>query len=55
MGATTYNIVGPTMLHVANSLMGFKLCARTPNNMQQGVQIDATCNVQQCGVCLHRA
>ena len=42
-------------LHAAKSLTGFKLCARTPNNMQQGVQTDATCNVQQCGVRLHRA
>ena len=32
------------------SLTGFKLCATTPNNMQQqqGVQTDATCNIQQC-------
>ena len=30
------------------SLNGFKLCAKTPNNMQQGVQTDATCNIQQC-------
>jgi len=29
-------------------LTGFKLCATTPNNMQQGVQTDATCNIQQC-------
>ena len=27
---------------------GFKLCATTSNNMQQGVQTDATCNIQQC-------
>ena len=25
-----------------------KLCATTRNNMQQGVQTDATCNIQQC-------
>ena len=31
-----------------SSLTGFKLCATTPNNMQQGVQRDATCNIQQC-------
>ena len=30
------------------SLTGFKLCATTRNNMQQGVQTDATCNIQQC-------
>ena len=33
------------------SLTGFKLCATTPNtfnNMQQGVQMDSTCNIQQC-------
>ena len=28
------------------SLTGFKLCATTPNNMQQAVQTDATCNIQ---------
>ena len=28
------------------SLTGFKLCATTSNNMQQGVQTDATCNIQ---------
>ena len=33
---------------VAKSLTGFKLCATTPNNTQQGVQTDATCNIQQC-------
>ena len=35
-------------LHEAKSLTGFKLCATTSNNMQQGVQTDATCNIQQC-------
>ena len=30
------------------SLTRFKLCATTRNNMQQGVQSDATCNIQQC-------
>ena len=30
------------------SLTGFKLCATTPNNTQQGVQTDATCSIQQC-------
>ena len=29
-------------------LTGFKLCATARNNMQQGVQTDATCNIQQC-------
>ena len=38
-----------------NSLTGFKLCATTRNNMQQGVQTDATCNIQQCCVRLHAA
>ena len=30
------------------SLTSFKLCATTPNNIQQGLQTDATCNIQQC-------
>ena len=34
-------------LHVAKSLTGFKLCATTHNNMQKGVQADATCNIKQ--------
>ena len=34
--------------HGAKSSTGFKLCATTSNNMQQGVQTDATCNIQQC-------
>ena len=36
--------------HVAKlSLTDFKLCATTPNNMQQGVQLmHTTCNIQQC-------
>ena len=49
----------PTLLHYASakwnagscwvkSLAGFKLCAITRNNMQQCVQTDATCNIQQC-------
>ena len=44
------NIVGSCYVrfHVAKSLTGFKLSATTPNNMQQGVQTDATCNRQQC-------
>ena len=29
------------------SLTGFKLCVITPNNMQQGVLRDPTCNIQQ--------
>ena len=40
--ATTPNIVW------AKTLTGFKLCATTPNNTQQGVQTDPTCNIQQC-------
>ena len=40
------------LLHEAKSLNGFKLCATTPNNMQQGVQTDATCNILQCWVLL---
>ena len=28
-------------------LTGFKLCATTPNNMQQGVQTAGTCNIQK--------
>ena len=31
-------------LHVAKRLTGLKLCAATPNNMQQGVQTDACAN-----------
>ena len=34
-------------LFVAKSLTGFKRWATTSNNMQQGVQTDATCNIQQ--------
>ena len=30
------------------SLIGFKLCATTPNNTQQGVRRTQTCNTQQC-------
>ena len=37
------------------SLTGFKLYATTSNNMQQGVQTDATCNIQQFYVRLHGA
>ena len=39
-------------LHVPYRLTGFKLNATTRNNMQQGVQTDATCNIQQCWVLL---
>ena len=35
-------------LHVAKRLTSFKLCTATRNNMQQGVQTDATCNIQHC-------
>ena len=31
----------------AKRLTGFKLCATTPNNLQQSVQTDATCNIRQ--------
>ena len=37
------------------SLTGFKLCATTSNNMQQGVQTDATCNIERCCVRLYSA
>ena len=39
---------GCVRFHGAKSLTKFKLCATTSNNMQQGVQEDATCNIQQC-------
>ena len=42
-------------LREAKSLTGFKLCATKSNNMQQGVQTDATCNIQQCCVLLRGA
>ena len=32
---------------MAKSLTAFKLYATTPNNMQQHVQTDATCNIHQ--------
>ena len=35
-------------LQVVDRLTGFKLYATTPNNMQQGVQTDAKCNIQHC-------
>ena len=35
-------------LHVAKRLTGFKLCTTARNSMQQGVQTDATCNIQHC-------
>ena len=35
-------------LHGAKRLTGFKHCATTRNNMQQGVQTDATSIIQQC-------
>ena len=34
-------------LQVVERLPGFKLCATTLNNMQQGAQTDATYNIQQ--------
>ena len=58
----------PTMYKITNRrnksqrsftiLTGFKLCRNnltTGNNMQQDIQTDATCNIQQCCVCLHGA
>ena len=42
-------------LSVVKSLSGFKLCATKSNNMQQGVQTNATCNIQQYCVLLHGA
>ena len=47
---TQRNIAGScyVLLHEAKSLTGFKLCATTSNNMQQGVQTDATCSILQC-------
>ena len=47
---TTPNIVRScyVRLHVAKSLTSFKLCATTPNIMQQGVQTDAMYTIQQC-------
>ena len=68
--ATTPNIVGPTMLGVIASVCKYKLTfdrfettwrnksqqhATTSANMQQGVQMDATCHIQQCCVRLHGA
>ena len=43
------NIVGSCCVRLfgAKSVNGFKRWATTSNNMQQGVQIDATCNIQQ--------
>ena len=56
----------PTLLHYASaiteeirmlrscwlkSLTCFKLCSTTHNNLQQGVQTDAHCEIQQC--CMH--
>ena len=37
----------------AKSLTDFKLCAKTPNNMQKCAQTHASRNVQQCCVRLH--
>ena len=52
----------PTLLRYASAITGqnkcwellaerfdrFQLCATTSNNMQQGVQTDATCNIEEC-------
>ena len=45
--ATLLGVVASVCTYL-KSLTGFKLCSTTPNNMQQGVQTDATCNIQQC-------
>ena len=59
----------PTLLRYASAITEQKKCwellaekfdrfilyATTSNNMQQGVQTDATCNIQQCCVRLHGA
>ena len=37
-------------LQGAKSLTGFKLSPITRNNMQQGMQTDTTCNIEQCCV-----
>jgi len=45
-------------LHVAKSLTSLNFAQQLPttrSNMQQGVQSDATCNIQQCCVRLHGA
>ena len=56
--ATTPTIVGPTMLVVVVSVCTWlkvwlvsnsgQQLPTTRNNMQQGVQMEATCNIQQC-------
>ena len=64
--ATTPNIVGPTMLGVVASVYTWlkvwtisNFAQQLPkfwrNLMQQGVQTDAACNIQQCCVRLHGA
>ena len=52
-GAMTPNIVGPTTLGVVASVLAVvrkrvQQLPTTRNNMQQGVQTDATCSIQQC-------
>ena len=54
---TAPNIVGPTMLGLVASVLAV-VCKRmqqlpTTRNMKQGVQTDATCNIQQCCVRFH--
>ena len=46
-----WELLRPFACHVAKSLTGFKFPQQLPttrNNMQQDVQADATCNIQQC-------
>ena len=56
----------PTLLRYASAIMEQKKCRELlavkfdrfqtlRNNMQQGVQTDATCNIQQCCVRFHGA
>ena len=43
--AKLLGVVASVRLHVTKSLTVFKLCPTTPNNKQQGVQTDATCDI----------
>ena len=55
---TTLEVDAPVCFNVAKSLTGFNLGATTPNvtsKIQQGVQMDATSNIQQCCVRLQGA
>ena len=48
MRARGPNNVGGAVRCWFKGLTGFKLCAATPKNMQQGVQTAMTCNIQNC-------